>query len=125
MLPIQSLRIEYFGRERPMQAVYFIVSFVAIIVAFIIFIVFLSKRLSGNVPQSIYNVVEKIIIAGIILGIVGMFQPWIHLGFRVGFHLLLISTLAYIVWSHITPRATRYDEEEVVSDTPVIEPNAG
>jgi hypothetical protein len=108
-----------------MQAAYFIITFVAIIVAFIIFIVFLSKRLSGKVPPSLYNVVEKIIIAGIILGIIGMFQPWIHLGFRVGFHLLLFSTLAYIVWSHITPQATRYDEEEVVSDTSVTEPNAG
>ena len=108
-----------------MQAVYFIVGFVAIIVAFIIFIVFLSKRLSGNVPQPLYAVIEKIIIAGIVLGIVGMFQPWIHLGFRVGFHLLLFSTLAYIVWSHITPRATRYDEEEDVGDISVSEPNVG
>jgi hypothetical protein len=108
-----------------MQAVYFIITFVAIIVAFIFFIVFLSKRLSGRVPPALYNVVEKIIIAGIILSIVGMFQPWIHLGFRVGFHLLLFSTLAYIVWSHITPQATRYDEEEVVGDNSVAEPNAG
>jgi F0F1-type ATP synthase membrane subunit a len=96
-----------------MQAVYFIVSFVAIVVAFIFFIIFLSKRLSGRVPGGIYNVVEKIIIAGIVLGIFGMFQPWIHLGFRVGFHVLLISTLAYIVWSHITPQATHTEEEEI------------
>jgi len=109
-----------------MQAVYFIVGFVAIIMAFIAFIVFLSKRLSGNVPQQLYNVIEKIIIAGIVLGIVGMFQPWIHLGFRVGFHLLLFSTLTFIVWSHITPRATRYDEEgEGVVDISVSESNAG
>jgi hypothetical protein len=96
-----------------MQAGIFIVSFVAIIVAFIFFIVFLAKRLNGKVTQSTYNLVEKIIIGGIVLGIVGMFQPWIHLGFRLGFHVLLISTLAYIVWSHITPQATRYDEEEI------------
>ena len=96
-----------------MQAVYFIVGFVAIIVAFILFIIFLAKRLNGKVPQSTYNVVEKIIIAGILLGIFGMFQPWIHLGFRIGFHLLLFSTLAFIVWSHITPRATQYDEEGI------------
>jgi hypothetical protein len=96
-----------------MQAVIFIVSFVAIIVAFIFFIVFLAKRLNGKVPPSTYNLVEKIIIAGIVLAIVGMFQPWIHLGFRVGFHMLLLSTLSYIVWSHITPQATRYDEEEI------------
>ncbi|GAB4537973.1 MAG: hypothetical protein Kow0063_25370 [Anaerolineae bacterium] len=96
-----------------MQAAYFIISFVAIIVAFIAFIVFLAKRLGGKIPQQIYNVVEKIIIAGIVLGIVGMFQPWIHLGFRVGFHVLLISTLAYIVWSHLTPRTGDQEEEEI------------
>ena len=107
-----------------MQAVYFIVGFVAIIVAFIFFIVFLAKRLNGKVPQSTYNVVEKIIIAGIVLGIVGMFQPWIHLGFRVGFYLVLFSTLAFIVWSHITPKAARYEEEEI-GETPVNELQSG
>jgi hypothetical protein len=107
-----------------MQAVYFIVGFVAILAAFIFFIVFLAKRLNGKVPHSTYNVVEKIIIAGIILGIIGMFQPWIHLGFRVGFHLLLFSTLAFIVWSHITPQAEQFEEEQV-SETPVNELQSG
>lgn len=107
-----------------MQAVYFIISFVAIIVAFIFFIIFLAKRLNDKVPQSTYNVVEKVIIAGILLGIFGMFQPWIHLGFRVGFHLLLFSTLAFIVWSHITPQAAYYEEEEI-GETPANELQSG
>jgi len=107
-----------------MQAVYFIVGFVAVIVAFIFFIVFLAKKLNGKIPQGIYNTVEKIIIAGIVLGIFGMFQPWAHLGYRIGFHLLLASTLAFIVWSHITPKTERYDEEEI-SETPVGEPQGG
>lgn len=106
-----------------MQAVYFIVGFVAIIVAFILFIIFLAKRLKGKVPKQLYDVVEKIIIAGILLGILGMFQPWIHLGFRVGFHLLLASTLAYIVWSHITPKVASYEEEP--GQVAVNELNAG
>ena len=107
-----------------MQAVYFIVGFVTILAAFISFIVFLAKRLNGKVPYPTYNVVEKIIIAGIILGIIGMFQPWIHLGFRVGFHLLLFSTLTFIVWSHITPQAEHY-EEEPVGEAPVNELQRG
>jgi hypothetical protein len=107
-----------------MQAVFFIVGFVAIIVAFILFIIFLAKRLNGRVPRPMYNVVEKIIIAGILLGIFGMFQPWIHLGFRVGFHLLLFSTLAFIVWSHITPQAEHY-QEEGMGETPVNELQSG
>jgi uncharacterized membrane protein YhhN len=96
-----------------MQAVYFIVGFVAILLAFIFFIVFLSRKLSGNVSQRVHSLIEKITIAGILLGIVGMFQPWAHLGYRIGFHVLLFSTLAYIVWSHITPQAIRYDEEGI------------
>jgi hypothetical protein len=107
-----------------MQAVYFIVGFVAIIVAFIAFIVFLAKKFNGKIPPGIYNTVEKIIIAGIVLGIFGMFQPWIHLGYRIGFHLLLASTLAFIVWSHLTPKTERYDEEEI-PEAPVGEPQGG
>jgi hypothetical protein len=54
-----------------MQTVYFIVGFVAILLAFIFFIVFLSRKLSGNVSQRVYGLIEKITIAGILLGIVG------------------------------------------------------
>jgi hypothetical protein len=39
-----------------------------------------------------------------------MFQPWLFLGYKYGFLLVLFSTLAFIIWSHITPAATRYDE---------------
>jgi len=92
-----------------LQAVYFILGFVAILLAFIFFIAFLSRRLSGNVPQPVFNVIEKITIAGIVLGVFGMFQPWALAGYRIGFHLLLFSTLAYIVWSHITPKGEDYN----------------
>jgi hypothetical protein len=33
-----------------------------------------------------------------------MFQPWRLDGFRVGFLLVLFSTLAFILWSHVTPK---------------------
>lgn len=107
-----------------LQAVYFIVGFVAILLAFIFFIVFLARRLSGKVPQRVYGLIEKFTIAGILLGVVGMFQPWALAAYRIGFHVLLFSTLAFIAWSHITPQASRY-EEETVGDTSVNEPSRG
>jgi hypothetical protein len=94
------------------QTASFLTVFLAILMAFIFFgVVFASRELSGKVSQRIYNIIEKLIIAGILLGVVGMFQPWAHVLYRIGFHLLLVSTLAFIVWSHIAPRAARYDEE--------------
>jgi len=108
------------------QTASFITVFLAILMAYIFFVVVAASiLLSGRVPQRVYGLIETVIIAGVVLGVIGMFQPWIHLGFRIGFHLLLLSTLAYIVWSHITPRATRYDEEESISDISLSEPNAG
>jgi hypothetical protein len=94
------------------QTASFLTVFLAILMAFIFFgVVFTSRELSGRVSQPVYNVVEKLIIAGILLGVVGMFQPWAQVLYRIGFLLLLVSTLAFIVWSHIAPRAARYDED--------------
>ena len=98
------------------QTASFLTVFLAILMAFIFFgVVFVSQELSGKVPQQLYGVIERIIIAGILLGVIGMFQPLTLTGYRIGFYVLLISTLAFIVWSHITPRTTRYDEEEIIS----------
>ena len=43
------------------------------------------------------------IISGIVVGAVGMFQPWLFRAYTLGFLLLLFSTLAFIVWSHVRP----------------------
>ena len=80
----------------------FILIFASIIIFFMSFIWFLSNKLNFRISDRSYNIVEKIIIGGIVLGIVMMFQPWVFVLFRYGFYLLLISTLAFIVWSHIT-----------------------
>jgi len=85
------------------QFLIFIVCFLAILIAFIYSIVYLARKLHGRVPPRIYSRIELTIIAGIILGVVGMFQPWVHDAYRVGFYILLFSTLSFIVWSHITP----------------------
>ncbi len=40
---------------------------------------------------------------GILLGVVGLFQPWQELSLPVWLRLLLISTLAFTLWSHVIP----------------------
>jgi len=82
----------------------FILIFIGIIVAFIDFIILLATRLNNNISEKIYRPIERILMAGIVLGIIGMFQPFTVILYTYGFILLLISLLGYIVWSHIIPR---------------------
>lgn len=86
-----------------LQLVYFIMGFVVILGAFITFVAVASARLSAAVPPQTYSVVEAVIIGGILLGVIGMIQTWVLSGFRVGFLVLLFCTLAFILWSHVTP----------------------
>jgi hypothetical protein len=99
-------------QEEPMslQFVYFIVGFVAILLAFISFIVYVARTLSGGISRRTYDLIERTLIAGILLGVVGMFQPWGHGGYRIGFYVLLFSTLGFIVWSHVTPQGAHHEE---------------
>ncbi len=87
-----------------LNAIPFILIFVSIILAFITIIWAVATTLNNNISKRTYSIIEGIIIAGIVLGILGMFQPWIHAGFKYGFLLLLISTLSFILWSHVTPK---------------------
>lgn len=82
----------------------FILIFVAIILAFITFIIVLTTALNDRVSNDLHRLIERALIAGIILGVIGMIQPWVLDLFKWGFLLLLFCTLAYIVWSHIVPR---------------------
>lgn len=91
-------------------AVPFLAIFIGILLMFIFSIFVAASRLNGVISQRIYRPVELAIIGGILLGVFGMFQPWVMWGYTYGFLLLLVSTLAFILWSHITPRAEQYDE---------------
>lgn len=107
----------------------FLSFFIAILLVFIWFIFFVASRLNGSISRRAYLPVEAIIIVGIVLGVVGMFAPDMtfepldssgnpmvsipivttithHLSFLV----LLVSTLAFIVWSHVTPKRERQGE---------------
>ena len=91
-------------------AVPFLSIFVGVLLLFIFSIFVVASRLNGVVPQRVHRPIELAIIGGILLGVFGMFQPWVMAGYTYGFLLLLISTLSYIVWSHITPRADSLDQ---------------
>jgi hypothetical protein len=59
-----------------------------------------------------------VLIAGILLGIFGMFQPWLMVLYKIGFMTLLISTLGFIWWSHIRPKSVRRQKEESIQVMP-------
>jgi len=89
----------------------FLSIFIAILLGFIYFIFVVASRLNGVVEMRVYRPIEAIIIAGILIGVFGMFQPFNILGYQYGFIVLLISTLAFIVWSHVTPKGEINNEE--------------
>jgi hypothetical protein len=86
------------------NAVPFVLIFAAIILGFIAIIVVVASMLDNNISKRAHHTVEQILIVGIILGVLGMFQPWLFEGYKYGFLLLLFSTLGFILWSHITPK---------------------
>jgi hypothetical protein len=87
----------------------FILIFIGINVAFIDFTIFMATRWNNKLPDTIYRPVERILIIGIVSGIIGMFQPFTVTLYTFGFIVLLISTIGYIFWSHIIPRLTVQD----------------
>lgn len=92
-----------------LSAIPFILVFVAIILAFITLILIAARLLDGNISRRQYRPVELSLIGGIVLGIFFMFQPWVFALFKIGFFVLLISTLGFILWSHVTPKSVTYD----------------
>jgi len=98
-----------------LSAIPFILFFAAIILAFIALIILASNLLSHKIPERIYRPVERIIIAGIVLGIIGMFQPWSFVLYRIGFFTLLISTLSFILWSHVRPKGEAVEQEHIAA----------
>jgi hypothetical protein len=104
---------EQLARNALLSGIPFVLIFAAIVIYFMSFAWFVSNKLNFRISSRTFQIVERIAIGGIVLGIILMFQPWVFELFRYGFFLLLISTLTFIVWSHVTPSAP---EEELVSD---------
>jgi hypothetical protein len=88
-------------------AIPFLMIFVPIILLFMALIVFVSKILYQRVPEQAYKVVEYVFIAGIVVGILSMFQPWTFLLFKPGFFILFGSLLGFMIWSHVAMKRER------------------
>lgn len=93
-----------------LSALPFILIFVAIILGFMTLVWMAHSALSGVIARDTFRKIEMIAIAGILLGIFGMFQPWFFPLYKYGFLVLLVSTLFYILWSHIQPRGAHQAE---------------
>ncbi|MCS6847768.1 MAG: hypothetical protein RMN52_08645 [Anaerolineae bacterium] len=87
-----------------LQFLIFIVGFFIILGLFIRLVQIAEKRLGGQVPEQRYSLIMSVIIAGMVAGIVMMFQPVVLALLEPGFLLLVVSTLAFILWSHVWPK---------------------
>ena len=90
--------------EIPVTAAIAIPIFVAILFEFGFTIAYVGRIASGRVSQRAFMTGVLVIIAGILIGLVLMFQPWTLTVFNLGFDFVLISLLMFIIWSHVTPR---------------------
>ena len=97
-----------------LSAIPFVFIFASIILIYMTIIWLVATALNNQIPERPYRMVEWVIIAGIALGVFGMFQPWVFAAYKYGFLLLLFSTLAFILWSHIVPKSAEQDEESTV-----------
>src|SRR5689334_5568693 len=78
------------------QAIPFFAFFVAVLFIFILSIVLVARRFGGVVPRRTYNGIEWTLIAGIVFGVIFLFQPISFVPYRYGFLLLLVSLLSFI-----------------------------
>ncbi len=102
---IQSLATpEQLGENVLLNAIPFILIFVAILLTFIALIIVVARLLNGRISASIHRPIEMALIAGIVLGVVGLFQPWTYILYGISFHVLLVSVLGFTLWSHIVPK---------------------
>jgi len=92
------------------QAALFFTVVAAVLSGYICFIAFMSSLLSGRVPERLFVLLERLFIAGIVLGIAGMFQPWVSPLYPLGFLLLFAATWVFTLWGYVTPRSAHISE---------------
>ena len=92
------------------NAVPFFAFFVGVLLLFILLIFIVALRYNGKVPVRTYRGIEFTIVAGILIGVICLFQGFSFVPYRYGFLLLLVSTLCFILWSHVISGNRRLDE---------------
>ncbi len=101
-----------------LNALPFILIFVGILLLYITLIVIIVRRYNDRVDPRRQQIIERVLIGGIVFGIFGMFQPWFFILYRLGFLVLLFSLFAFIAWSHVRPRREQIDEMHVTATPP-------
>ncbi len=92
------------------QAAAFFTVLIAILSGYICFIGFMSRLLAGRVPERVFVMLERLFVACILLGIAGMFQPWIPVFYPLGFVLLFAATWVFTLWGYVTPKSAHGSE---------------
>jgi len=92
------------------QWVSFFANLIAILAGFICFISFMARLLSGRISERLFGILEKLLIAGILLGIAGMFQPWVPVLYPAGFIVLFAATWIFTLWGYIVPKSAHSTE---------------
>ncbi len=57
-----------------------------------------------------YNLIMRMILAGLVIGMLGMIQPFSLALFKPAFLILFFCTLGYIVFSHVNPKPRTANE---------------
>lgn len=91
--------------------VQFITNFATILLGGAFFLAFVAANVNGKIPRGIHSKVELVIIFFLVVGIISMFQPISVDIYGVGFNVLMFALLAFIVWSHLTPKMPSEEEE--------------
>lgn len=83
----------------------FVAIFVSIILAYVLSMFIFAYRFNRKIPYRTYRAIELTIIAGIVIGVIALFQPIRLVGYQYGFIWLLSATLTFILWSHVVPQS--------------------
>ena len=87
----------------------FLLVFVAILLTYIALIATISRYYSGHISEKRFYPPFYICMAGIVLGVIFMFQPFLQQLYTIGFLVLLFSLLSFMIVGHITPKKERTD----------------
>jgi hypothetical protein len=101
----------------------FILIFAAIVLTFIGIIAIASRAANEKLSEEAFRKVEMLFIGGIVIGVISMYQPWLFAAYRYGFTLLLVSTLGFILWSHIVPKRARRQKRAASFKEAGLEPD--
>jgi hypothetical protein len=94
------------AQEVLLQAIPYVAIFITVLLLFIIFVAFVAIRLHKRVTHRTHQTIELTLVGGILIGLVSMLQSINIVGYQHGFLLLLFCLLSFILWTHVTPRAT-------------------